>query len=46
MRNSDPESSGICASCCAIPTWKGLIGLKAAPTAAAPRLMATAVTAG
>src|SRR3989454_4334055 len=44
IRNSDAESNGNCASCCAIPTWNGLIGLKAAPTAAAPRLIATATT--
>src|SRR5438045_1280540 len=37
MRNSEPESRGSCASCCAMPTWKGLMGLNAAPTAAADR---------
>ena len=44
IRNSHPESNGSCASCWAIPTWNGLMGLKAAPTAAAPRLIATATT--
>ena len=44
MRNTDPERSGSWASCWAIPTWNGLIGLNDAPTAAAPRLAATAVT--
>ena len=44
-RNDQPESSGNCDSFCAISTWNGLIGLKAAPTAAAPTLIAAAVTA-
>ena len=44
MRNTAPERSGRPASFCAIPTWNGSIGLNAAPTPAAPRLIATAVT--
>ena len=40
-----PESSGSPASFCAICTWNGLIGLNAAPTPAAPTLIATAVSA-
>jgi len=41
-RNPVPESTGMCASFCAIPTWKGSIGPNAAPTTAAPMLIATA----
>ena len=44
-RKTPPESNGSSASFCAIPTWNGLMGLNAAPTAAAPALIATAVSA-
>ncbi len=44
MRKSDPLSSGSPATFWAMPTMKGLMGLKVAPTTAAPMLMATAVT--
>ena len=41
MRKTDlkaqPESSGSSATLWAMPTWKGLIGLNAEPTIAAPR---------
>ena len=45
IRNRAPEASGSSASCCAIATWKGLMGLKAEPTNAAPALIATATIA-
>jgi hypothetical protein len=43
IRNPRPDSSGSCATFCAMPTLNGLIGLNAIPTAAAPILIATAV---
>ena len=45
VRNPAPESSGKPASFWAICAWNGLIGLNAAPTAAAPTLIAAAVMA-
>jgi hypothetical protein len=41
-RNSQPESRSSFATFWAMPTWKGLMGLNEAPTAEAPRLIATA----
>ena len=43
-RKSPPEPSGSSASFCAIWTWKGLMGLNADPTNAAPALIATATS--
>ncbi len=43
-RNCQPDSRSSSATFCAMPTWKGLMKLNEAPTAEAPRLMATAVT--
>ena len=43
--NAAPDASGSSASRCAICTWKGLMGLKAEPTNAAPALIATATIA-
>ena len=44
-RNCQPLTDSSWATFCAMPTWNGLMKLKDAPTAAAPRLMATAVRA-
>ncbi len=43
-RNCQPDSSGSSATFCAMPTWNGLMKLYEAPTAEAPRLIATAVS--
>ena len=41
IRKRLPESGGTSATCWAIRTWNGLMGLKADPTNAEPALTAT-----
>ena len=42
LRKSPPEPRGSSARFCTMCTWKGLMGLNADPTTAAPTLIATA----